>query len=157
MKRKAALLISVILLSTAFVWDSCKDRRIKGCTDPDSVNFDELAERDDGSCRYTGQAVIWYDETASNGLVNDGATALTFYLNGEVIGSSAASVFWPNAPFCGADGSITVTEDLGKNKAQVFTLSVKDQDSFEYWNTKVTLEGNTCLALKLNWTSRKKK
>ena len=90
-------------------------------------------------------------------MVNDGATALTFYLNGEVIGSSAASVFWPKAPNCGDDGSITVTEDLGKNKTQAFTLIVKDQDNFEYWNTKITIEGNSCLALKLNWTSRKKK
>lgn len=157
MKSKAAFLIGMILISTSLVWDSCKDKRVKGCTDPDSVTFDKLAERDDGSCRYEGQAVIWYDQTASNGLVNDGATALTFYLNGEVIGSSAASVFWAKAPDCGTDGSITVTEDLGKNKSQSFTLSVKDQDSFEYWNTKITIEGNSCLALKLNWTSRKKK
>lgn len=144
-------------MSAVILFDSCGSNRIKGCTDPDSINFNELAEREDGSCEYEGQAVIWYNNVASAGLIDDGATALTFYLNGEIIGSSAASVYWPKAPDCGDNGSITTTEYLGHNKTQVFTLSVKDQDGFEYWKTSVRIEGNSCLVLELTWQNRKKK
>lgn len=155
--KRLAFLFSLIIISSALAMDSCKDNRVKGCTDPDSYTFDPLAERDNGSCLYKGEAVIWYDQKASAGLTADGATALTFYLNGDVIGSSAATVFWPSAPDCGDNGSITVTQDLGKNKRGSFSLSVKDQDGYEYWKTSVDIQANTCLALKLTWQGRKKK
>jgi hypothetical protein len=157
MKKGMTFLFSLVLMSTVLVMDSCKKDRIRGCTDPDSTNYDEFANKDDGSCRYEGFAVIWYDEAASAGLTEDGATALTFYLNEEVIGSSAASVFWAAAPDCGDNGSISITEDMGKDKTKNYTLSVKDQDGFEYWTTTLTLQGNICLALELTWDSRKKK
>lgn len=156
MKVSKISLSSLFLLSVLFVTGSC-DKKIKGCTDPDSLNYDEQAEIDDGSCRYEGYAVIWYGEEASAGLTSDGATALTFYLNGEVVGSTAASVYWASEPDCGDDGTISVTQDLGKNKTKTYTLSVRDQDDFEYWKTDITLEGNSCLALELTWASRKKK
>jgi hypothetical protein len=156
MKRTTAFLAGLLLISVAFITDSC-EKKVKGCTDPDSVNYDRLAEKDDGSCRYEGELVVWYGQQASAGLTGDGATSLTFYLNGDVVGSTAASVFWAAEPDCGENGSITVTQDLGKNKQQDYTLSVKDQDGFEYWNTKVTIKANTCLALELTWASRKKK
>lgn len=154
--KGVTLLTTVMLLSVAFVTDSC-DNRIKGCTDPDSINYDELAEKNDGSCRYEGQAVVWYGEEASEGLVEDGATALTFYVNGDVVGSSAASVYWADAPDCGENGSITFTEDLGKDRTRNFELSVKDQEGFEYWKTSIPLEANSCLVLELTWSTRKKK
>jgi hypothetical protein len=155
--KRLSFLFSIIILCSAVTMDSCKDNSVRGCTDPDSYTFDPLAEKDNGSCLYEGEAVIWYDEEASAGLTADGATALTFYLNGDVIGSSATSVFWRTAPDCGDNGSITVTQDLGKNKRETFSLSVKDQDGYEYWKTPVDIQANSCLALKLTWKSRKKK
>jgi hypothetical protein len=155
---------SIIKISSGIIFLACImlfmhscDRKVRGCTDPDSINFDELAEKDDGSCEYEGEAVIWYNQAASAGLVGDGATALTFYINGEVAGSSAASVYWSGKPDCGANGTITVTEYLGHSRAKTFTLSVKDQDGFEYWNVRFDIEANTCLALELTWQMRKKK
>lgn len=156
MKTSTFYLASLLLISVAFITDSC-DKKIKGCTDPDSVTYDEQAEKDDGSCRYEGYAVIWYGQKASAGLVADGATALTFYINNEVVGSSAASVYWASEPDCGDNGTISITQDLGREKTKKYTLTVKDQDNFEYWKTDITFEGNACLALELTWSSRKKK
>jgi hypothetical protein len=156
MKRATVYLTSLLLISIALITDSC-DKKVKGCTDPNSLNYDELAEKDDGSCRYEGYAVIWYGQQASAGLIDDGAVALTFYLDGEVIGSSNAGVYWASEPDCGDDGTISVTQDLGRDKRKTYTLSVEDQEGFEYWNTNMTFEGNTCLVLELTWSSRKKK
>lgn len=135
---------------------SC-DSKVKGCTDPDSINFDELAEKNDGSCEYESDAVIWYNKATSEGLIKDGATALTFYIDGEVVGSSAASVYWTGEPDCGDNGTISVTEYLGHDKVKSFILSVKDQDDFEYWNVEVDFEANTCMAIELTWSMRRKK
>ena len=62
--------------------------------DKDSYTYDSAAQQDDGSCLFEGQIVFWYSQAASAGLIADGATALTFYLNSQIVGSSAASVYW---------------------------------------------------------------
>lgn len=157
MKSVIKILSGILFLACVMLFMHSCDRKVRGCTDPDSINFDELAEKDDGSCEYEGEAVIWYNKATSIGLVDDGATALTFYVNGEIVGSTAASVYWAAEPDCGDNGTVTVTQSLGHSKVKTFTLSVKDQDGFEYWNVKVDFEGNTCLALELTWQMRKKK
>ena len=156
MKKAVFFLGSFIFIIGLILIGSC-DNKVRGCTDPDSINFNEVAEKNDGSCLYEGDAVFWYDEGASTGLTNDGATALTFYLDGEVIGSSATSVFWASAPDCRENSSISVTVDMGSDKSRNYTLSVKDQDNFEYWNTTLPFEANTCMAIELTWETRKKK
>ena len=125
--------------------------------DKDSKTYSPTAQEDDGSCLYDGSIVFWYNQTASTGLIADGATALTFYLNNQVIGSSATSVSWTAAPDCGQNGSITVTEDLGKVKTHAYSLSVKDQTGFEYWTVTVNVDANTCTQFQLVWSARKKK
>ncbi|MGD0754038.1 MAG: hypothetical protein ABR927_03170 [Bacteroidales bacterium] len=157
MKKITLLFICLFLMAGLSVTNSCKkDNKIKGCTDKDSQNYDPSAQEDNGSCLYEGAVVIWYDQAASAGLIADGATALTFYINGEVVGSSATSVYWTAAPLCGDNASITVTEDLGKVKTHAYTLSVKDQTEFEYWNSVVNVDANTCLQFQLLWSARKK-
>ena len=157
MKKIISFFVLITLIGGLSVTNSCKkDNKIKGCMDKDSKNYDAAAQEDDGSCLYEGYVVFWYDQTASAGLIADGATALTFYLNGQVIGSSATSVFWTSAPVCGDNGSISVTEDLGKVKTHAYPLSVKDQTGFEYWNGIVNVDANTCLQSKLAWGKRKK-
>jgi hypothetical protein len=156
MKKANSIFFCIILLTGLFLSDSCKKNdKIRGCTDKDSQNYNPSAQQDDGSCLYEGQVVFWYDQTASAGLVADGATALTFYLNTQVIGSSATTVYWATAPDCGQDGSITVTEDLGKVKTHAYALSVQDQTGHEYWTSTVNVDANTCLQFQLQWSSRK--
>jgi len=158
MKKISLLFLSSLLIIGLSSTNSCKkDNKIKGCIDKDSKTYSPTAEEDDGSCLYEGYIVFWYSQAASEGLIGDGATALTFYLNGQVVGSSAASVYWTAAPDCGQNGSISVTEDLGKVKTHAYSLSVKDQTGFEYWTATVNIDGNTCTQYQLLWSARKKK
>jgi hypothetical protein len=158
MKKLSVFIFSSLLIIGLSSTNSCKkDNKIKGCMDKDSKTYSPSAQEDDGSCLYEGHIVFWYDQAASTGLIGDGATALTFYLNNQVIGSSATSVFWTAAPDCGQNGSITVTEDLGNVKTHAYSLSVKDQTGFEYWTVTVNVDANTCTQFKLLWSARKKK
>lgn len=137
----AALLASMTTLS-------CKKQ---GCTDVDATNYDLKAKKDDGTCSFQGENVIWYGQSTADSLVNDGAVTLTYYVDGNVVGSSAANVYWTGAPDCGQNGSITITKDLGSVKTQSFTYRVVDQTGFEYWSGILNFKANTCTSLELTW------
>lgn len=155
MKKAISLFIFIILIGGFSITNSCKkDNKIRGCMDKDSKDYNATAQEDDGSCLFDGEIVFWYDKIASDGLIADGATALTFYLGDQVIGSSATSVFWSGSPACGQNGSITATEDLGKVKTHAYTLSVKDQTGFEYWNILINIDANTCTQFQLVWNNK---
>lgn len=157
MKKVILSTIFLVLLGSPFFTTSCrKADKIKGCTDKDSKNYDKTAEVNDGSCLYQGAVVFWYDQVASEGLMADNASSLSFSLDGEIIGTSLTKDFWASAPTCGQEGSVTVLKELGGEKSIGYLLSVKDQTGFEYWNATVKFNANTCLMFQLLWNKKKK-
>jgi hypothetical protein len=74
---------------------------------------------------------------------------LTFYLDGQVIGSSAANVYWNSKPDCGASGSISTTKKLGFSKEKSYKYEVKDQNGVIIWSNNITLTGNKCTTTEL--------
>jgi hypothetical protein len=157
MKTVISFFIFFSLAAGLTITNSCaKNDNITGCTDKDSRNYDPVAGKDDGSCLYEGSVVFWYSQSASNSLMADGATALTFFIDGEIIGTTPTTNFWRVSPVCGQAGSVSITMDLGKVKTSTFTVSVKDQREIEYWNTSVNISGNTCTKFQLLWSPGKK-
>jgi len=153
--KKASFILLAVTISVATVFTtSCQK---KGCTDPEALNYSEEAEKDDGSCTYEGGAVFWYDETTANGLVNDGATSLTYYVDDKIIGSSDVDIYWTVAPECEQDSTVGVVKNWGNAKTRTYSFSAVDQTGFEYWGGTVNFEANTCITIKLNWSKRKKK
>jgi hypothetical protein len=146
MKTKFIFLSVIVALSTTL--SSCKK---EGCIDKDATNYSSEAKKDDGSCNFEGRVVLWYGQTTSTELQNDGATSLTFYVDGQVVGSTATSVYWTTGPDCGKNGSITITKGLSNAKNKSYTYSVKDQDDFEYWSGVLNITANTCEAIELVW------
>lgn len=144
MKKKTIFGFVMIFMALAI---SCKK---PGCTDPDAENFCDDCKDDNTSCQFTGEIVFWNNQATSNFLVNDDAISLTYTIDGAVVGSSAASVYWTGAPECGQTGSVTVSKDLGNVKNKTYTYSVKDQDGFEYWNGTANFTANTCTAIQLS-------
>jgi len=145
---KKLKLVLMALPITLLLMSSCKK---EGCTDPDSKTYNADAKKDDGSCQYEGNSVLWYNETTSNYLQDDGAITLTYYVDGVVVGSSATSVYWTGSPDCGQNGSITITKDLGDVKSKSYTYSVIDQTGYEYWAGSLNFMANTCEATELIW------
>ncbi|MFT5820524.1 MAG: hypothetical protein ACI8ZM_001767 [Crocinitomix sp.] len=137
-----------IILGLGLLITSCKK---EGCMDIDAKNYNSEAKKDDGTCTYEGKHVVWYGESAADGLVADGATSLTYFVDGSLVGSGASNVFWTSSPTCGQDGSVTITKDLGSVKTQSYTYSVIDQTGWEYWSGIMNFNANTCTEVELTW------
>jgi hypothetical protein len=146
MKKLKILSLSLVLVGTSIL-TSCQK---EGCTDLDAVNYSSSAKKNDGSCKYEGSIVFWYGPETSSFLQSDDAITLTYYVDGQVVGSSATSVFWNSIPDCGQNSSVTVTKDLGGAKSNAYTYSIKDQTGFEYWSGVLNFSANTCQKLELN-------
>ena len=146
MKNK--ILLTVLFLATIFTFNSCKK---EGCTDPEADNFCTECKKADHSCKFSGSIVFWFNQTAATGLVNDGATVLYYYVNGNLVGSTASNLYWGSAPNCGDSGPITVKKDLGTSKSLTESYVVKDQTGFIYWNGTVNYVAGKCYSIELIW------
>lgn len=142
------ILLGCLIASMPFL-TSCEK---EGCTDPDSVHYDDKADSDDGSCEYEGSQVFWYGETTAQALVNQNVTLLKFYLNGNLSGSTAADVYRVTTPTCSDNlGALKITMDLGGVKTQSYTLTVETQDGIEVWDATVNFNANTCTSTELTY------
>jgi hypothetical protein len=148
MIRKSHFILSFAFMSLVAV--SCSKE--EGCTDSSATNFSESAEKDDGSCKYKGSVVFWYNQATSNYLTSDPPSqSLVFYVDGAVVGSTAANVYWNSAPACGTNGSITVEKDLGTSKSKSFAFKVVDNNNYEHWSNNVVIQANSCFKLQLSY------
>ncbi len=146
MKR---LITITILGMSLFSLQSCRPE--EGCTNKDATNYSPDAEKDDGSCKYTGEIVFWYNASSSANLINYPSSSLTFYVDGAVVGSTATNVYWTAAPDCGQNATITVSKDLGTSTSKSYSYVVKDNDDYIIWQGTVNFEANTCTAYQLTF------
>jgi hypothetical protein len=154
MKRSSLILLTVTVSIATVFTASCAKR---GCTDPEAINYSEEAEKDDGSCSYEGAMVFYYDEETATQLLNDGAITMTYYVDGEEIGSSDAAIYWTEPPDCGQDGSVSVVKSWGNDRTKTYSFSAQDQTGWEFWGNTMTFHANTCVTMQLIASKRKKK
>lgn len=141
--KKLFLFLGVSLLS----FTSCKK---EGCIDADAVNYSAEAKKDNGTCTFEGKIVPWYNQADAQFLIDDGATTIFYYLNGKLVGSQAAAVYFNGPPDCGQNGAVTITQDLGKNKTGSYNLVIKDQTGWVYGDYNVSFTANTCISYYLD-------
>jgi hypothetical protein len=148
MKNLRFLTIAFVLASLSLL-SSCKK---EGCTDTDGINYSADAKKDDGSCKYEGTVQFWYDQATAESLVASGSTSLTYYIDGSIVGSSAANIYYTSAPSCTQSSVVRQTKELGNGKSKTSTYSVKDDIGDEIWTGTVTFDGTkSCTSYQLTW------
>lgn len=141
----------LLALVGAFSFTTISCTKIQGCMDADSVNYDEYAEEDDGSCEYEGSILFWYGQDVTDELILMGVGSLTFKVDGAVVGSQGANVYWSgsSSPDCDAEGTTTVTRELGDVKNVTKEYEVTDEFGDVLWDGIINFEANTCTKLEL--------
>lgn len=135
-------LATLFLISFILVLSSCTE--YEGCTDPNADNYYSLADIDDGSCEYSGSVVFWYGEDLSFILYLYDIDVLKYYIDNELIGTSASTVYWTAAPNCGQTASVTANIDLGGSQNKSFTYSIRDETGEEHFDGIVNVTANSC-------------
>jgi hypothetical protein len=148
MKNKLFMMLIIVV---AMLSSSCEKEEPteRGCLNPNASNYCSTCNKDDGSCEYVGSAVFWWDMATAQDLEDGESYSVTFYVDGQIIGSSGTNVYWNAAPRCDQSNTVSFTRNLGKATSKSFNYRVVDQDGYEYFNTSITLTANTCLAKKL--------
>ena len=139
----------MMMLMSIVIFSGCKKK--EGCMDRNSYTYDSDAEVDDGSCQYKGSIVFYYDKSTADSMYEWGITSLTFYVDNELVGSSAATVYAVYPPNCGDNGSVTYDKDLGSLDHKISTYQVLDQDGYEVFSGLIEFNGNVCAKGHLIW------
>jgi len=129
MKKINFILMALVISAFAIMSSSCAKE--KGCMDPESINYNPDAEEDDGSCEYQATIQFWYDEATSEALLDADVSSLTIYVDNEIIGSYAASVYFTSDPDCDEQSVVRSTKNLGKSKTKTSTYKVVDDYGVE--------------------------
>jgi hypothetical protein len=98
-----------------------------------------------------GRVVFWYGKATADSLIADGAVSLSIFVDGNVVGSYATSVYFTSEPDCGQNSTVTVEKDLSDKSSIILPYNVKDNTGFEYWSGSVEFEVNTCNSIELVW------
>lgn len=123
------LLMMIMLMAAVTFNSACYE---KGCTDPNAVNYDPDAERDDGSCEYGSETQYATVTLFRYGDCYEGNTEL--YLDSEYQKTFSTS-YTTDYPYCGQNNSDAVSYTLLLGTYH-FTAYA---DSGAYWDFYVNL------------------
>ncbi len=140
-------ILFLCVLISIFLLINCSK---EGCTDPDSILYDQKARSNNGNCEYEGSLVFWYGKQVSEFLLRNDVDSLGFYLNEELIGSTKASLYRNSPPNCvDFSNAVKITKHLGDVKTMGYNFSVQSDEGIVIWNTFLNINGNTCSTLEL--------
>lgn len=97
----------------------------------------------------SGKVTFWYGSEIPDEAALLGVTAFTYYLDGEVIGSSSANVYSSGQPACGEGGAVSEDVDLDEEDSKTLPYKVVDEDGDIWWEGSVKIEDGGCINVEL--------
>jgi len=125
MKSKIYALVVSILLTTPFFLTSCTKEDNKA------------------------QVLVWQGFTCADSWKSVGVSSLTCYVNGQLMASQAATVYFNSTPNCSSNGGMKFEINLQKNTTGRINIIVKDQNGLEWYNEQLDIKSSDCNLLEL--------
>lgn len=120
-----------------------------GCTDPDAVNYNASAKKDDYSCVYKEKLIFWQDYATSQLIQNAGISGLSIYVDGQLVGSTLASNYWTGQPSCEQSGNVNTVIDMGYLTSKVIEYEIRDNNGNVLGSDLYTMIAGDCNIIKL--------
>lgn len=140
-------IIGLIILTVLLSFTSCKK---EGCTDIESVDYNEKADIDNGTCTYEANGIVFFNEDVSVFLITWGVNNLDFYVDGVYQTSISSNDFISVFPQCGHANSMSVTKNLGGQQTLHSRFEIRVQsDSALLWEGNLYFKANECYSLLL--------
>jgi hypothetical protein len=96
-----------------------------------------------------GKMIFWQSQSNAQELGNFGITSLTFTVNGNIVGSMAANVYFNAVPSCGNTGGVNANINLGQSSSKSVLWKATDQDGDLVYEETATVQADGCLQVQL--------
>ncbi len=154
MKTKIILSAAFVIIVAILIISSCKKDKVKGCMDSVATNYNSSATEDDGSCKYQGSLVFWYNTALADTFNVRGVDSLIYLINNVKAGINVISTGWASASGCGQSGAFTIAEQLGSVKSQSYSFSVYDKSGYFTWSGQITITASpSCTPFQLLYSA----
>jgi len=147
---KKILLFSLSLITLI----SCETNPIpiEGCTDPNAINYNNQADINNNSCDFTGDILFYLNQESGIYLYNEGVEKLTFFINGNNIGSqynNGGFYTSQTPPNCFDNFFTTGSVYWENNSYTTISWEAIDETGYVWYGTTTNLEANECLSMEL--------
>ena len=143
------------LFTTLIIFTNSCDNSIYGCMDPDSKNYDELANTDDGSCEYGSKIFLWWDQAQEDEFYAYDVTSLTITIDGLLSGSilNVDNQSWTTVDLTCENPNNIFMSEIEMPSADNKTISIRavDQTGEEIYNEVKIVQANICHFYKIVW------
>jgi hypothetical protein len=95
------------------------------------------------------KVIIWQGQVNAASWSAFSVTSLTTYVNGELMASQAAGIYFNSTPSCSSNGGMKFDINLKKNTTGKINVIVKGDDDFEYYNEQMDIKSTECNQLEL--------
>jgi len=95
------------------------------------------------------KVILWQGQANASSWSALSVTSLTTYVNGELMASQAAGIYFNSTPSCASNGGMKFDINLKKNTTGKINVIVKGDDGVEYYNEQLDIKSTECNQLEL--------